>query len=108
MILIHRGQSLAEGTPEEILGLIDQFPHQILFQAPYSELQRLSISLIEANLVNNIRFTNFEKSPDLIATTANPGKFYSKVTQLIAEKQIHIQHLESRTDNIESIFEFLT
>ncbi|MCK4848659.1 MAG: ABC transporter ATP-binding protein [Candidatus Heimdallarchaeota archaeon] len=108
MILIHRGQSLAEGTPEEILGLIDQFPHQILFQAPYSELQQLSISLIEANLVNNIHFTNFEKSPDLIATTDNPGKFYSEVTQLIAEKQIHIKHLESRTDNIESIFEFLT
>lgn len=108
MILIHRGQSLAEGAPEEILGLIDQFPHQILFQAPYPELQRLSISLIQTNLVNNLHFTNNEKSPDLIATTENPAKFYSEVTNLIAEKQIHIKHLESRTDNIEAIFEFLT
>ncbi len=108
MILIHRGQSLAEGAPEEILGLIDQFPHQILFQAPYPELQRLSVSLIQANLVNNLRFTNLENSPDLIATTDNPGKFYSAVTRLIAENDIHVKHLESRTDNIEAIFEFLT
>jgi len=108
MIMIHRGQSLAEGTPEEILGLIDQFPHQILFQASYSELQKLSISLIQANLVNDLRFTNSGQSPDLIATTENPGKFYSHVTKIIAEKQIRIKHLESRTDNIEAIFEFLT
>ena len=98
----------AEGAPEEILGLIDQFPHQILFQAPYPELQRLSVSLIQANLVNNLRFTQVEDSTDLIATTENPGKFYSAVTQLIAENNIHIKHLESRTDNIEAIFEFLT
>jgi hypothetical protein len=112
MILIHRGQALAEGAPEDVLGLIDQFPHQILFQAPYTELQRLSVSLIQASLVNNISFTNIEsaskKSPDLIATTDNPGKFYYEVTRLIAKENIHIQHLESRTDNIEAIFEFLT
>ncbi|MHA2176040.1 MAG: ABC transporter ATP-binding protein [Candidatus Hodarchaeales archaeon] len=108
MILIHRGQSLAEGAPNDILELIDQFPHQILFHAPFSELQRLSICLIEENLVNNVNFRSHEAKTDLIATTENPSKFYSNVTKLIASNQLQITHLESRTDNIEAIFEYLT
>ena len=108
MILIHRGQSLAEGAPGDILELIDQFPHQILFQAPFPELQKLSVCLIEESLVNNVNFNTHDERTDLIATTENPSKFYSNVTKLIARNQLHITHLESRTDNIEAIFEYLT
>lgn len=108
MILIHRGQSLAEGAPSDILELIDQFPHQILFHAPLTELQKLSVCLIEESLVNSVNFNTHEERTDLIATTENPSKFYSNVTRLIAKNRLQITHLESRTDNIESIFEYLT
>lgn len=108
MVLIHRGQSLAEGPPAEILNLIDQFPHQILFQAPNNELQTLSKLLIEEDIVKTITFTTDKASTDLVVITETPSKFYPKVTQVIAENDLLIRHLESQTDNIEAIFDFLT
>ncbi len=108
MILIHRGQTLAEGAPSEILELIDQFPHQILIQAPDDQLKSLSKLMIDESIVSSLNFKTGEISTDLIAITNNPKQFYPKITQLVAEKNLSIDHLESTTDNIEAIFEYLT
>ncbi|MFW9904900.1 MAG: ABC transporter ATP-binding protein [Candidatus Thorarchaeota archaeon] len=108
MVLIHRGQALAEGPPEKILNLIDQFPHQILFKAPHNELQTLSKLLIEEDIIRTITFQSDEAKQDLIVITDTPSKFYPTATRLIAENGLLINHLESQTDNIEAIFEFLT
>ncbi len=108
MVLIHRGQSLAEGHPDEILNLIDQFPHQILIQGPNYELQTLSKLLIDEEIVKSVSFNIDDSTKDLIVITETPRKFYPLVTQLIAENDLLIKHLESQTDNIEAIFEYLT
>jgi len=108
MVLIHRGQRLAEGAPSDILNLIDQFPHQILLRAPYSELQQLSKLLIEENIVKSITFNPDKDPKDLVIITETPSKFYPTVTQLIAKNGLLIRHLESQTDNIEAIFDYLT
>jgi len=107
MVLIHRGQTLAEGPPAEILNIIDQFPHRILFKAPFDELQQLSKHLIDKDIVNTITFKRNKIDVDLVITTDNPNSFYSVATQVIAENNLLIKHLEVQTDNIESIFEFL-
>jgi ABC-2 type transport system ATP-binding protein len=108
MILIHRGQSLAEGAPDEILAIIDKFPHKILITAPIDDLKRLSMSMIQKNLVKNIKFDTYEGVTDLVATTNDPSTFYLGVTKIIANENLNVTHLESRTDNIEAIFEYLT
>ncbi|MHA1996101.1 MAG: ABC transporter ATP-binding protein [Candidatus Hodarchaeales archaeon] len=108
MILIHRGQTLAEGAPSEILELIDQFPHQILIQAPVDQLKSLSKSMIDESIVSSLNFKIGKSSTDLIAITSNPKEFYPTITKLITEKDLSINHLESTTDNIEAIFEYLT
>ncbi|PWI46971.1 hypothetical protein CEE45_14110 [Candidatus Heimdallarchaeota archaeon B3_Heim] len=108
MILIHRGQTLAEGAPSEILELIDQFPHQILIHAPIDQLKNLSKLMIDESIVNSLKFGADKSSTDLVAITNNPKEFYPKITQLIAENNLFVEHLESKTDNIEAIFEFLT
>jgi ABC-2 type transport system ATP-binding protein len=108
MILIHRGQTLAEGAPSEILELIDQFPHQILIRASLDQLQHLSKLLIDESIVNSLKFSTDKSSTDLIAITDSPKDFYPSVTKLVAENGLNIQHLESTTDNIEAIFEYLT
>ncbi|MHA2329032.1 MAG: ABC transporter ATP-binding protein [Candidatus Hodarchaeales archaeon] len=108
MVLIHRGQALAEGPPGEILNLIDQFPHQILFRAPHNELQNLSKFLIEEDVINSITFTTNAETKDLLIVTDTPSKFYPIATRVIAENGLSITHLESQTDNIEAIFEYLT
>ncbi len=108
MVLIHRGQALAEGPPEEVLNLIDQFPHQILFRAPLNELQKLSKLLIEEDIIKTITFASDKAKKDLIVITDTPSTFYPAATRLIAENGLLINHLESLTDNIEAIFDFLT
>ncbi|UCG02153.1 MAG: ABC transporter ATP-binding protein [Candidatus Heimdallarchaeota archaeon] len=108
MVLIHRGQALAEGPPEEVLNLIDQFPHQILFRAPRNELQTLSKLLIEKDIIRTITFPSDKATEDLIVVTDTPSTFYPTATRLIAENGLLINHLESQTDNIEAIFDFLT
>lgn len=108
MVLIHRGQALAEGTPEEVLNLIDQFPHQILFRAQRNELQKLSKLLIEEDIIKTITFPSDKARNDLIVITDTPSTFYPVATRLIAENGLLINHLESQTDNIEAIFDFLT
>ncbi|MFX0172118.1 MAG: ABC transporter ATP-binding protein [Candidatus Hodarchaeota archaeon] len=108
MVLIHRGQRLAEGAPSDILNLIDQFPHQILLRAPYSELQQLSKLLIEEDIVKSITFNSDKDPKDLLVITETPSTFYTAVTQLIAKNGLLISHLESQTDNIEAIFDYLT
>ncbi|MFX1507431.1 MAG: ABC transporter ATP-binding protein [Promethearchaeota archaeon] len=108
MVLIHRGQALAEGPPEEVLNLIDQFPHQILLRAQRNELQTLSKLLIEEDIVRSITFPVEKEGKDLIVITDTPSMFYPTATKLIAENGLLINHLESQTDNIEAIFDFLT
>ncbi|MFW9779547.1 MAG: ABC transporter ATP-binding protein [Candidatus Heimdallarchaeota archaeon] len=108
LVLIHRGQSLAEGPPDEILNLIDQFPHQILFRAPSNELKMLSKLLIEESIVHSMTFNVDKGREDLVVVTEAPRKFYPAVTKLIVENDLLIQHLESTTDNIEAIFDYLT
>ena len=106
MILIHRGQTLAEGAPSDILGLIDKFPHQILIQAPKDQLSLLSKFLIDESILKSLNFG--ETDNKLIAITNKPSKFYPVLTRIVAENDIIIDHLESTTDNIEAIFEYLT
>lgn len=108
MVLIHRGQTLAEGPPTEVLNIIDQFPHQILFNAPYKELQKLSQFLIEEDIIDTINIKREKDNVDLIVTTDNPNEFYPTVTRVIAKNNLFIRRLESQTDNIEAIFEYLT
>ncbi|MHA1976985.1 MAG: ABC transporter ATP-binding protein [Candidatus Hodarchaeales archaeon] len=108
MSLIHRGQTLAEGAPSEILELIDQFPHQILIHAPIDQLKNLSKLMIDESIISSLNYNMDKVSTKLVAITNNPKEFYPKVTQLIAENSLFIEHLESTTDNIEAIFEYLT
>ncbi len=108
MILIHRGQTLAEGAPSEILELIDQFPHQILIHAPIDHLKSLSKLMIDESIITSLKFNPDKSATDLIAITNNPKEFYPKMTLLIAKNNLSIEHLESTTDNIEAIFEYLT
>ena len=108
MILIHRGQTLAEGAPSEILELIDQFPHQISIHAPIDQLKNLSKLMIDESIISSLNYDMDKTATNLVAITNNPKKFYPTVTKLIAENDLFIEHLESTTDNIEAIFEFLT
>ena len=108
MVLVHRGQTLAEGAPHEILEIIDQFPHRILINAPLNQLKELSKHLIESTVVKSLEFATETKPSSLIAITDKPSSFYPEVTRIVADNGLLINHLESQTDNIEAIFEYLT
>ncbi|MHA1973734.1 MAG: ABC transporter ATP-binding protein [Candidatus Hodarchaeales archaeon] len=108
MVLLHRGQTIAEGKPHEILEIMDQFPHKILINGPLDQLKELSKNLIEGSIVKSLEFSYDKKQPGLIAVTERPSVFYPEVTRIIANNDLFIDHLESKTDNIEAIFDYLT
>ncbi len=108
MVLIHRGQTLAEGPPNEILNIIDQFPHQIKVHASLKTLKAYSKLLVDEEVVHSISFERKDGQINLLIETHNPNEFYSVSTRIIAENHLSIEHLESQTDNIEAIFDYLT
>lgn len=109
MILIHRGQNVAEGRPNDIVELIDRYPHQILFRGIPEELTRLTKLLLDERIIKSVTVSEYEKNrSQLHIITEKSKQFYETVTRVIAENGIKIEHLESLTDNVESIFEYLT
>ncbi|MHA1450237.1 MAG: ABC transporter ATP-binding protein, partial [Candidatus Hodarchaeales archaeon] len=109
MVLIHRGQNVAEGRPKDIVELIDRYPHRILFRGIPEELTRLTKLLLDEKIIKSVTVSESEKNrSQLHITTEKSKEFYGTVTRVIAENNIKIEHLESLTDNVESIFEYLT
>ncbi|MHA2294145.1 MAG: hypothetical protein ACXACK_18450 [Candidatus Hodarchaeales archaeon] len=60
------------------------------------------------DIINSITLTTEKTAKDLLVVTDTPSKFYPVATRVIAENGLSITHLESQTDNIEAIFEYLT
>ncbi|MFW9992603.1 MAG: ABC transporter ATP-binding protein [Candidatus Odinarchaeota archaeon] len=109
MILIHRGQTIAEGKPAKIIEIIDAYPHSILFRGKQETLKRLAQELLEEEIVQTVNVLEPDNnSSQLDVITEKPSVFYKAVTRIVAENNIKIDHMESKTDNIEAIFEYLT
>ncbi len=106
MLLIHRGQTIAQGRPTDIVELIDQYPHTIVIKSDKQEdLQNLAKSLLDEKIVRTV---SVNTPSELQIITENPSYFYQAVTSIVAKQNLKINHLEPQTDNVESIFEYLT
>lgn len=105
MILIHRGQRIAEGRPTNIVDLIDRYPHLIELRGSEFELKKLSSLLLNENVIKSITVNSPE---NIHVVTEKASLFYPTITRIIAENEIIISEIESQTDNVEAIFEYLT
>ncbi|MHA2140602.1 MAG: ABC transporter ATP-binding protein [Candidatus Thorarchaeota archaeon] len=107
--LIHRGQTVAEGNPDNIRKLLYQYPHEIQFKTQVEDMKRISSGLVEIEgLIKSLTF--FEQSEEYLecrVVTPQPEQFYDELVRLAVERKAPIIQLASLSESVERLFEFL-
>ena len=107
--LIHRGQTVAEGDPDKIRKLLYQYPHEIQFKTQAEDMKRITSGLVEIEgLIKSLTFV--ELTDELLecrVVTPQPDQFYDELIRLAVERKAPIIHLDSLSESVESLFEFL-
>jgi ABC-2 type transport system ATP-binding protein len=102
ILVIYRGQVLAEGNVARIRDLIDRFPHRI--RVGCTDPRRLGAALAAAEHVERLAF---ERDTVLIETR-DPDRCYERLGELAAEGEVDIQALSSPDNSLGAVFEYLT
>lgn len=107
--LIHRGQTVAEGDPEGIRKLLYQFPHEVMFQSRPEDAKALASGLVELQeIVRSISFSVMDNGlTECRVVTPQPEQFCDEVVRISVERHAPILHLDTLSENIEKLFEYL-
>jgi ABC-2 type transport system ATP-binding protein len=102
IVVIYRGQVLAQGNVYEIRSLIDKQPHRIRIECdrPHS----IGSALAAAEHVARIAF---ERNAVLIETR-DPDRCYDEVAEIVLANHIAVSGLTSPDNNLGAVFDYLT
>lgn len=103
IILIHNGKILAEGIVQEIRGLIDEYPHNVIIQ---TDRARDMASLL-LNYDDVIDINIDDKQNRLKVQSKEPEKFYQNLVATIVENGFNVTYIDSPDDNLQSVFKYL-
>jgi ABC-2 type transport system ATP-binding protein len=107
--LIHRGQTVAEGDPDQIRKLLYQYPHEIQFQSLADDVKKIASGLVKMEgLVKSLTF--IELKDELLecrVVTPQPEHFYDELVRLAVEQKAPIKQLDTLSESVERLFEFL-
>lgn len=102
IMVIYRGQVLAEGNLREIRGLIDKHPHRIRVEC--NEPRLLGREMAAADHVLNMQFDR-----DIVQfETSDPDRCYDLISAACLENEIKLRSLTSPDNNLGAVFEYLT
>jgi ABC-2 type transport system ATP-binding protein len=102
IIVIFRGQVLAEGNARAIRDLIDQHPHRV-----HLECERPRELAARLALLPHVSRLDLADDGLEVETTA-PESLYSSLPALLLELGIALRRLESPDDSMQAVFEVLT
>lgn len=102
IMVIYRGQVLAEGNLREIRGLIDKHPHRIRVEC--SDARLLGRELASAEHIVNM---HFDKGSVQIETS-DPNRCYDLVSEACLQQEIKLRSLTSPDNNLGALFDYLT
>ncbi len=102
IVVIYRGQVLAEGNVYEIRKLIDRHPHRIRIEC--DQPRAIAAALAEQDHVARIVF---ERSGVLIETR-DPDRCYDQLAAAVLERGVTVSALGSPDNNLGAVFEYLT
>ncbi|MBA3392037.1 MAG: ABC transporter ATP-binding protein [Deltaproteobacteria bacterium] len=102
IVVIYRGQVLAEGNVYEIRKLIDRHPHRIRVEC--DRPRDIAAELATADHVARIVF---ERGGVLIETR-DPDRCYDALAQVVIDRGIVVSALSSPDNNLGAVFEYLT
>lgn len=102
ILLIHKGQILAEGNVHDIRGLIDRHPHHIRIEC--DRPRELGARLLAAPEIASVGI----EEGALVVETHQPDACYPAIPRLAREAGIRIAALTSPDDNLQAVFRYLT
>jgi ABC-2 type transport system ATP-binding protein len=102
IVVIYRGQVLAEGNVYEIRKLIDRHPHRIRVEC--DRPRAIASALTSEDHVARIEF---ERGAVLIETR-DPDRCYEQIGETVLTQQVAVSTLTSPDNNLGAVFEYLT
>ncbi len=102
IVVIYRGQVLAEGNVYEIRKLIDRHPHRIRVECDQPRV--IAAALATADHVARIVF---ERTGVLIETR-DPDRCYDELAAAVLASGVEVSALSSPDNNLGAVFEYLT
>jgi ABC-2 type transport system ATP-binding protein len=102
IIVIYRGQVLAEGNVYEIRRLIDEHPHRIRVEC--DRPRELGSALAGEDHVVRV---GFERGA-VVVETANPDRCYDRIGEVVLDRGLAVRALTSPDNNLGAVFDYLT
>ncbi|HSD89690.1 MAG TPA: ABC transporter ATP-binding protein [Kofleriaceae bacterium] len=102
IVVIYRGQVLAEGNVYEIRKLIDRHPHRIRIECDKPRVMAATIAGEE-----HVARIAFERGAVLV-DTRDPDRCYEQIGDAVLTQQIAVSTLTSPDNNLGAVFEYLT
>jgi ABC-2 type transport system ATP-binding protein len=102
ILVIYRGQVLAEGNVYVIRKLIDKRPHRIRLDC--AEPHRVASVLATGDHVVNVGIDDTGVSIE----TRDPDRCYDELARTVLEHKITVRGLTSPDNNLSAVFEYLT
>jgi len=102
IVVIYRGQVLAEGNVYEIRRLIDRHPHRIRIEC---DQPRVVAAAIAAE--DHVARIVFERQGVLIETR-DPDRCYDQLAEIVLAREVVVSSLSSPDNNLGAVFEYLT
>jgi ABC-2 type transport system ATP-binding protein len=103
IILMHNGKILAEGIVQEIRGLIDEYPHNVIIHT--DRAREMASHLLGYDDVIDINID--DKQNHLKVQSKEPEKFYQNLVAAIVENGFNVTYIDSPDDNLQSVFKYL-
>jgi ABC-2 type transport system ATP-binding protein len=104
ILLIHRGQLLAQGRVHELRDLIDEHPHRIrvVCDNPRALAQALAAE-------PSVRTLSIEEEKDILTVeTPQADRCYPAVSRAALDLKVNVSEITSPDDNLEAVFKYLT
>ncbi|HSS03409.1 MAG TPA: ABC transporter ATP-binding protein [Kofleriaceae bacterium] len=102
ILVIYRGQVLAEGNVYEIRKLIDRHPHRIRVEC--DRPRTIAAALAPTDHIARI---SFERG-GLVIETRDPDRCYDEIAAAVVEGEVAVSALSSPDNNLGAVFEYLT
>ena len=102
IVVIYRGQVLAEGNVYEIRKLIDRHPHRIRIEC--DQPRQVAAALATADHVARIVFERH----GILIETRDPDRCYDQLASAVLDGNIAVSALSSPDNNLGAVFDYLT
>jgi len=102
VVVIYRGQVLAEGNIYEIRKLIDHHPHRIRIECDRPR----EVAAAVAGSEHVVRLVMERRA--LVVETRDPDRCYDDLASAVVERGIELRAMTSPDNNLGAVFEYLT